>query len=332
MTPVGRRPPPDGEPVIAAEGLRKRYGRRLAVSDLSVELHSGEVLGLLGPNGAGTSTTVKMLTGLVRPTSGRVHIDGLDVADPGSRRRLGYLPEQFRFPDWMTGRELLRLHRRLSGAPPDEDLVARLLDRVGLAGRGDDRIADYSKGMQQRVGIAQALVGEPRAVLLDEPTSALDPLGRRHVRDLVRELARSGVAVMINSHLLSEVEVTCDRVVIVDRGRVVRSGRVDDLALAAAEIRVELDLVDDEVRALLGRYGAVVASDATSAVLAADSPDVAPLVADALVSAGYRLRALVPLRRSLEDVFVGLVRETGDGDLGIAGDDSPPAGSTGAAR
>ena len=332
MTSGGRRTAGGGDPIVVAERLRKRYGPRMAVSDLSVELHSGEVLGLLGPNGAGKSTTVKMLAGLVRPTSGRVRIDGLDVGDPASRRRLGYLPEQFRFPDWMTGRELLRLHRRLSGAPPDEDLLRRLLERVGLAGRGDDRIADYSKGMQQRIGIAQALVGDPRAVLLDEPTSALDPLGRRHVRDLIRELATDGVAVMINSHLLSEVEVTCDRVVIVDRGLVVRAGRVDDLALAAAEIRVELEVVDDAARALLARYGTLVASDATSAVLATDSPDMAPVVADALVSAGYRLRALVPLRRSLEDVFVGLVHDTGDGDLGVPGREPPPDGPPGGAR
>lgn len=299
-------------PVITAVGLRKRYGTRLAVADLSLELHRGEVLGLLGPNGAGKTTTVKMVTGLVTPTSGTVTVDGLPIADPDSRRRLGYLPEQFRFPEWMTGRELLALHRRLARESPDPDRLDALLHRVGLTGRGDDRIAGYSKGMQQRLGIAQALVAEPAAVLLDEPTSALDPLGRRHVRDLIRGLARDGVAVMINSHLLAEVEVTCDRVVIVDHGRVVRAGRIDDLSLDGAEIRVELDAVDDGARELVARFGRVVASDAASIVLAASSPDVAPQIADAVIGAGYRLRALVPLRRSLEDVFVGLVDHEGE--------------------
>ena len=299
---------------VEAADLGKRYGDHVALEGLSLRVEPGEVVGLLGPNGAGKTTTVKILLGLVAATSGSARIFGVPVSDSAARRPVGYLPEQFRFPGWLTGAQLLDLHARLAGVADDDQRRARaaeVLDLVGLAGREHERIGGYSKGMTQRIGLAQALMGNPRLVLLDEPTSALDPLGRRDVRDLVRHLRGQGVAVLLNSHLLSEVEQVCDRVAIVDRGRVVRQGRLDELAGSGLELRLRLDRVDEVALALLGGYGDVVAVEDGEVLLAADDPGAtAALVAD-LVNAGYGLHALVPLHRSLEDVFVELVKAGG---------------------
>ena len=297
------------EPAVSARALHKRYGRHVALAGLDLEIHPGQVVGLLGPNGAGKTTTVKILTGLVRPTSGTATLFGEPVEHPAARRRLGYLPEHLRFPEWLTGRPLLRYPTRLAGRDPrrEADRLDGLLERVGLAGRGDERIRAYSKGMTQRLGLAQALVGEPDLVLLDEPTSAMDPLGRREIRLLIKDLAGEGVAVLLNSHMLSEVEMVCDHVIVIDRGRTLRSGSLDEVRASTLEVRVTLDRVDQRTRELLASYGRVIAVDDHDVLLGTDDPDVVPrLVAD-LVRSGAQLRALVPLQRSLEDVFIGLV-------------------------
>lgn len=296
---------------ITARSLRKRYGRQIALAGLDLDVEPGQVVGLLGPNGAGKTTTVKILTGLVTPTSGTATLFGIPVADPAARRKLGYLPEHFRFPGWLTGLQLLQYHARLVGRDPrnERGRLHRLLERVGLEGRGDERIAGYSKGMTQRLGLAQALVGEPELVMLDEPTSAMDPLGRREIRELIGSLARDGVAVLLNSHLLSEVELVCDHVVVIDRGRVLRSGTMDEVRSPSLEMRITLDHVDQRVRDLLAGHGRLIASDEREVLLSADDPDVVPRLVVDLVQTGARLRALVPLQRSLEDVFISLVRE-----------------------
>jgi len=188
-----------------------------------------EALGLLGPNGAGKSTLVKIACGLVRPSGGAVEICGGRAGSPAARRALGYLAELFRFPSWMSADEVLTLHQRLAGSRGSTAERRELLDLVGLPDARTTRIGAMSKGMQQRLGIAQALVGAPKLLLLDEPTSALDPAGRRVVRGLLEELRSRGTAVLLNSHLLSEVELVCDRVVIVDHGRVVVAGTPDEL-------------------------------------------------------------------------------------------------------
>jgi ABC-2 type transport system ATP-binding protein len=294
---------------VTAEGLVKRYGRRLAVDDLTLHIEPGEVVGLLGPNGAGKTTTVKMLLGLVRPSSGRAALFGTPVSNPAARRRVGYLPEQFRFPPWLTGAGLLDLHGRLAGLDVDarRQQAAEILELVGLSGRESEPIGSYSKGMQQRIGLAQALVGDPALVILDEPTSALDPIGRRDVREVVRSLRSRGTAVVLNSHLLSEVEMVCDRVVIVDRGRVARSGRLDELAGTALELRVRLDRVDMRALDILAGHGEVVAAEGQEVLLVLDDPAGVADLSEELVRAGYGLLALVPLQRSLEEVFVELV-------------------------
>jgi ABC-2 type transport system ATP-binding protein len=216
-------------PVLAARGLEKRYGRVQALAGVDVEVAAGQLVGLLGPNGAGKSTLVKIACGLVRASGGSVEVAGAPAGSAAARRSLGYLAELFRFPAWMSADEVLTLHQRLAASAGGEEERIELLGLVGLPEARRTRVGAMSKGMQQRLGIAQALVGSPPLLLLDEPTSALDPAGRRVVRSLLEELRRRGTSVLLNSHLLSEVELVCDHVVIVDRGRIVAAGTPDEL-------------------------------------------------------------------------------------------------------
>jgi ABC-2 type transport system ATP-binding protein len=299
---------------IAATGLTKTYQNRIVLDEVDLHVAPGQIVGLLGPNGAGKTTTVKSLLGMVHLDAGAASIFGRPAGDPTARRALGYLPEQFQYPDWLAGRQVLEVHARLMGLPSTEcsGAVDAALRLVGLAGRGDDRVAGYSKGMQQRLGLATAVLGRPALVILDEPTSALDPIGRREVRDLIRTLRERGTAVLLNSHLLGEVEQVCDHVVILDRGRVVHSGALADLT-PGAEIRVTLDRLDDHALAVLQGFGRVAAQGSDNALLALDDIGAVPAVAAALVTGGYGVRALVPLQRSLEDVFVDLVGNAAEG-------------------
>jgi ABC-2 type transport system ATP-binding protein len=215
---------------LAVSGLVKRYGAVEALSGVDLEVGEGELVGLLGPNGAGKSTLVKIACGLVRPTTGRAEVCGVRAGSRAARAAMGYLAELFRFPGWMDADELLRLHQRLAGSEGGERERDELLELVGLLDARRRAVEAMSKGMQQRLGIAQALVGSPRLLLLDEPTSALDPVGRRTVRTLLEELKRRGVSVLLNSHLLSEIELVCDRVVILLGGKVVAAGSPAELA------------------------------------------------------------------------------------------------------
>jgi ABC-2 type transport system ATP-binding protein len=217
-------------PALLVEDAAKRYGSVQALDGVSLEVQPGELVGLLGPNGAGKSTLVKIACGLIRASRGRAEICGAPAGSPAARAALGYLAELFRFPGWYSADEVLRLHQRLAGSPGGVDERGRLLELVGLAKARAVRVDAMSKGMQQRLGIAQALVGSPPVLLLDEPTSALDPAGRRTVRALLEELREREIGVLLNSHLLSEIELVCDRVVILSRGRVVAAGRPEDLS------------------------------------------------------------------------------------------------------
>jgi ABC-2 type transport system ATP-binding protein len=296
-------------PAIETVAVRKRYGDRVALHDLTLRVEPGEVFGFLGPNGAGKSTAVKIMAGLVRPTTGTARVLGHTPTDPRARRRLGYLPELFEFQDWATGEELLDFHGKLAGMPGRlrRERIDVVLEQVGLGGRGRDKIGGYSKGMTQRIGLAQALLADPALVLLDEPTSALDPVGRRDVRALIQQISSEGVTVFLNSHLLSEVELVCDRVAIIDRGRVVRSGRLGELMGPVVHVRVDVDRVDEALLSAIDRYGDIADVTATSVTLTVDDAAVAADVGDLVVRKGYRLFALVPVQQSLEDVFVDLV-------------------------
>jgi ABC-2 type transport system ATP-binding protein len=219
-------------PALSVTALRKTYGRTTALGGVDLEIGAGELVGLLGPNGAGKSTLVKIACGLVRPRGGRAVVCGAPAGSREARRALGYLAELFRFPGWARAEEVLTLHQRLAGSDGGAAERAALLEQVDLLDARDRRVEAMSKGMQQRLGLAQALIGGPRLLLLDEPTSALDPVGRRMVRELLERLREQGVAVLLNSHLLSEVELVCDRVAILDGGQVVAAGRPSDLVHA----------------------------------------------------------------------------------------------------
>jgi ABC-2 type transport system ATP-binding protein len=304
-------------PAVWCSGLRKRYGRRTAVDGVSLTVGRGEVVGLLGPNGAGKTSVIKMLMGLVRPDAGEVLLLGRSARDPRARARVGYLPELFRYQPWLTAVEVLNLHVRLAGADVPPVQRRECLALVGLADRGADRVSGFSKGMQQRLGLAVALVARPDLVVLDEPTSALDPLGRADVRDLLLSLGDRGVAVLLNSHLIGEVERVCDRVVILDRGRIAASGTLAEL-LGRRELRMRLDGVDARAEARLAAAGRLTRSgDVFTVELAADLADaesaVPDLVAD-LVDLGVRVHAVEPGRISLEERLLDILRAGSPGD------------------
>jgi ABC-2 type transport system ATP-binding protein len=303
------------EPALEARALRKRFGDTLAVRDLTLAVPRGEVFGFLGPNGAGKTTSMKMLLGLVRPTAGEGRLLGVPLGDPRGRARVGYLPEHFAFHEWLEGRELLGFHARLLGlVPPELDLEAQeRLEQVGLGGAARRRVREYSKGMKQRLGLAQALLGEPELVFLDEPTSGLDPLGRRLVRDIIRELRARGATVFLNSHLLSEVEVTCDRVAFVKSGRVVREMR---LGAEERDLEVEMRLERTSPALLAGllRFGRDVRDDGESVRLRVPGEDRLPEITRWLAREGVGLYRLGARRPSLEEVFLEVM-----GDVPVVG-------------
>jgi ABC-2 type transport system ATP-binding protein len=255
---------------------------------VSLEVDEGELVGLLGPNGAGKSTLVKIVCGLVRPTAGTARIAGMTAGEPEAHRSLGYLAELFRFPDWLTADELLAMHQRLAQATGGAEERERLLAAVGLTEASARRIGAMSKGMQQRLGIAQAMIGEPKLLLLDEPTSALDPAGRRTVRELLEQFRARGVAVLLNSHLLSEVELVCDRVAIIDHGELVTAGTPEELSRASG---VEVETGN----------GARVFEHA--------GREDAPRIVRELVTAGEEVFGVRVLRSTLEDAYLEAVGE-----------------------
>src|SRR3954454_16317598 len=296
-------------PAVWCSGLRERYGRRTAVDGVSFTVGRGEVVALLGPNGAGKTSVIKMLLGLVRPDAGEVMLLGRPARDPRSRRLVGYLPELFRYQPWLTAAEVLALHVRLAGARVPRGDQREVLALVGLAERAGDRVGGFSKGMQQRLGMAVALVARPELVVLDEPTSALDPLGRADVRDIVLSLRERGVAVLLNSHLIGEVERVCDHVVILDQGQVAASGPLAEL-LGRRELRMRLTGLTPAAEARLAATGAVTRSGAelTVALPAEEGGTAVPdLVAD-LVALGVRVHAVEPVRISLEERLLGILR------------------------
>jgi len=271
---------------LEAAEVRKSYGSIQALKGVSLEVGEGELVGLLGPNGAGKSTLVKIACGLVRPSAGSATIRGAAAGSAEAQRSLGYLAELFRFPDWCRADELLELHQKLAhsdgGAAERRDLLAQ----VGLADVASRRIGTMSKGMQQRLGLAQALIGDPRLLLLDEPTSALDPAGRRDVRALLEGLRERGVAVLLNSHLLSEVELVCDRVAIIARGEVVAAGSPMELSHAGG--------VEVETASGVQRFPDARREDV-------------PAIVRELVQAGEDVYGVQVLRSSLEDVYLEVV-------------------------
>lgn len=297
---------------IETDALTKHYGPFKAVNGLNLKVPQGQVFGLLGPNGAGKTTTIMMLLGNVRPTSGRATLLDRPLGDIPVRSKIGFLPEKFQCHDFLTATEFLRLHGRLGGMSGSrlEARIGFVLERVGLETRATSKIREFSRGMQQRIGLAQAILNEPALVILDEPTSALDPVGRRDVRQIVEELRGQGKTVLLNSHILSEIEATCDRVAILKQGKIIAEGTIPELLTFASAVEVEVHSMNDAAltavrkivqklkleRVPITRFTAVLRSED-------DIPDLAA----ALVENGVKLLALIPKRETLEDAYLRLL-------------------------
>jgi ABC-2 type transport system ATP-binding protein len=303
--------------VVETRGLRKVFGRFVAVADLSIQVKQGQVFGFLGPNGAGKTTSIKMLMGLTRPTSGQAQLLGKPLGNREAKRKIGFLPELFRFHDWLTGDEFLDFHGKLYGmsAADRRRRIPEVLEVVGLLHRRNEQLHSYSKGMQQRIGLAQALLNDPQLVFLDEPTSALDPLGRQDVRTIIRRLRDDGKTVFLNSHLLSEVEAVCDRVAIINRGQVAATGSMAELLNRELIVELRLGSYDEDIRVLLEEYGAVHdvrCLDGRPPIvdLEVASEEVVARLIDALIARGIAVYGATPHHLTLEELFIEVVDPT----------------------
>jgi ABC-2 type transport system ATP-binding protein len=295
--------------VIETIHLRKEYGPKIAVEDLTLEVPRGEVFGFLGPNGAGKSTTIKMLLGLVTPTSGQILLFGQSPQNPQVRAKVGFLPEHFRFHEWLQAQEFLVFHGRLYGMSAEhlKKRVPELLELVGLADSARVRLSGFTKGMLQRIGLAQAMLNKPDLIFLDEPTSGLDPIGLRAVRDIIYHLKANGTTVFLNSHLLSEVSLVCDRVTFINHGRVIQTSLMSDLLSQATEVTLRVDQLSTDLVEALAQVGAVRQSSDNRLALQIDCEEKIPQVAQIVHAQGAKLYELTPQRRTLEEIFVNII-------------------------
>lgn len=298
---------------IRTRGLRKVFGGKVAVRNLTLDVPRGEVFGFLGPNGAGKSTCVKMLLGLVFPTSGQADVLGQPAGDVKARSKVGFLPEHFRFYDWLTPAELLKLHGRLYGMSQDalRERIPTLLDLVGLTTHGEKRLQDFSKGMLQRIGLAQALLNDPELIFLDEPTSGLDPFGRRMVRDVIKAQRERGATVLLNSHLLGEVEITCDRVAFIKEGEVVETRLLGGEAKEQNGVLIRAGKVTADMVKGLAPWTSSVQYEEGRLAFSLSSNAMLPEVVRYLVSSGADIYEVAPQRFSLEERFLQIVGSDG---------------------
>ncbi len=298
---------------IQTRGLRKTFGNKVAVEGLTLEVHRGEVFGFLGPNGAGKSTSIKMLLSLVAPSGGEAQVLGRPVGDVETRRKVGFLPEHFRFHEWLTASELLHLHGQLYRIPTARlrERAAALLELVGLAAHRDKPLREFSKGMLQRIGLAQALLNDPELIFLDEPTSGLDPIGRRLVRDIIKTQRERGATVFLNSHLLSEVEITCDRVAFIKRGEVLETRSIQAWVERETTLLLRAQKLGPETIAGLARWAACTRAEGECFTLSVASMDVVPELLRYLLGCGVDVYEVTPQRLSLEERFLQVVGDDG---------------------
>lgn len=298
---------------IETDRLRKVFGENAAVKGLTLRVEQGEVFGFLGPNGAGKTTSIKMLLGLVSPSSGAAHLLGAQLGNRTTLAKVGFLPEHFRFQEWLTASEFLKLHGELLGMDGQElkKRTAELLERVGLSDFRNKLLRTYSKGMLQRIGLAQALLNKPALVFLDEPTSGLDPVGRRLVRDIIHELREAGTCVFLNSHLLSEIEVTCNRVGFIRHGEVVRILELATLDQSLSQITITAAGLTSEILAGLERWSSNIQAEGEHLTLTVRDEGNIPKINHFLVEKGVEVFALTPNRLSLEEIFIETVGKDG---------------------
>jgi ABC-2 type transport system ATP-binding protein len=297
------------ELAISTRRLRKVFNEKVAVRGLTLNVRRGEVFGFLGPNGAGKSTSVKMLLGLVKPTGGKAQLLGQPIGHQQTRTKIGFLPEHFRFYDWLTSAELLRLHGQLYDVPAQvlRERIPQMLDTVGLWPHRDKQLRHFSKGMLQRIGLAQALLNEPDLLFLDEPTSGLDPVGRRLVRDIIKAQRDRGATVFLNSHLLSEVEATCDRVAFIRAGEVIEVRDVSSFIEGRHQILVRARNISDNTINGLHTWASRITENGESFTITLRSPDLAPQALRYLVERGAEVFEFTPQRLSLEDRFLEIL-------------------------
>jgi ABC-2 type transport system ATP-binding protein len=300
-------------PAIETDELRKVFGNYAAVKGLTLQVMQGEVFGFLGPNGAGKTTSIKMLLGLTRPTSGAASLLGKPIGDRSALAQIGFLPEHFRFQEWLTAAEFLRLHGQLLNmkAADLRSRMGELLERVGLSDYQNKQLRTFSKGMLQRIGLAEALLNRPALVFLDEPTSGLDPVGRRLVRDIIHELRQQGTCVFLNSHLLSEIEVTCDRVAFIRHGEVVRVLEMKSLSMGQSQVTIRARQFSPEVLQGLCRWGQDIEINHDHVTMNIQNDAVLPEITRYLVEQRVDVYAISPNRLSLEEVFIETVGKDG---------------------
>lgn len=296
---------------IETSELTKMYGEKVGCEKICLSIPEGQIFGFLGPNGAGKSTVVKMLMGLLTPTSGTASLLGRPLGDIGVRKRIGFLPENFSYHQWLSGRQLLEFHASLyhMDRSSRSRRIPLVLDMVGLTGEQKQKVKTYSKGMQQRLGIAAALLPDPDLLFLDEPTSALDPLGRREVREILLQLRERGKTIFLNSHLLSEVELVCDRVAFIKGGRIVAQGNPAEMQAGRAVVELHVENAGDSLVGELELIARIAGVNGNTIRAVVNSRDDIPLLAEAVVRSGGRLYRLAHEKVSLEEIFVSLLGE-----------------------
>jgi ABC-2 type transport system ATP-binding protein len=298
--------------IIETHDLTKKYGNKTACDQINLSVEAGQVYGFLGRNGAGKSTCIKMLTGLVFPTSGSGTVLGKPLGDVSAREKMGYLPELFRYQDWMTGLDLLNFHAQLIKLKNKNDQIGRVLKLVGLEGQEKYKVGSYSKGMQQRIGLACSLLPNPQLIFLDEPTSALDPIGRKDVRNIIGSLKNEGTTVFLNSHLLSEVEAVCDSVTFIHKGTVIKSAPIDELLMNKISLTIRATgITEDLFSKINNQYESLQKLADGSLTVALNDYEEIPSIASSLISNGVTLYELTPHRETLETVFMQIVGEEG---------------------
>lgn len=297
--------------IIETKGLTKQYSNLKGCVDISINVGQGEVFGFLGPNGAGKSTFIKTLVGLLFPTGGSAEILGLPLGSLEAKKRIGYLPELFKYQDWMTGSDLLKFHSALYklDKKTTETRIEEVLEIVNMKGSEQYRIGTYSKGMQQRIGMASALLCDPQLIFLDEPTSALDPIGRKEVRDIILDLKARGKTVFLNSHLLSEVEQVCDSAAIISHGQMIKQGKMAELLLGHQSLEIQAEGIDHLILSQLERYDEYFTYDGQWIRLKLQDVSQTPTIAELIIKGGGRIYALKPSSNKLEDLFIQLVEK-----------------------
>jgi ABC-2 type transport system ATP-binding protein len=305
--------PPSSNLAIETRMLGKTFGSKVAVRGLTLEVFRGEVFGFLGPNGAGKSTSIKMMLGLIAPTRGEALVLGSPAGEVSVRRQIGFLPEHFRFYEWLTAEELLSVHGRLYGMPKPKlgERIPGLLNEVGLWPHREKRVRDFSKGMMQRLGLAQALLNEPELIFLDEPTSGLDPAGRKLVRDIIKAQRDRGATVFLNSHLLGEVEATCDRVGFIKDGEVVETRRLGALIEGEVTVSMRARNLGTETLAELAQRVSSLKTIGDGVIFYIPSMDLLPGIVRFLVGQNLDVYEITPQRLSLEDLFLRIVGPDG---------------------